>query len=303
MPARDAVLTDDNLIIKILTPLPSHKGSLRLRLVGRAGQVCHLWSAATKQQQFWREYSNYCWPGVAGQVRAQDWYVFFKTMRAAEKKAAPMHPTPTRLEDCMLMLRSGAGPVQASGQPTRVARCTFDLADAAAVRYGRLVISAGSDNPDRDLNFAINEAEDIPRLALAVTVPGVTEFFDSVRHSDELADILASGGYDDPFDLLMAFTSCTLVSKLDGRVVRLTEDIQSVGSYFCDSRVLLDARDGIASPPSVNIGLCIAQSDVVILNLAMPSPLHWSSPTHEEVEWAGAKYEERLLRHLHWQRD
>ena len=203
----------------------------------------------------------------------------------------------------MLMLRSGAGPVQASGQPTRVARCTFDLADAAAVRYGRLVISAGSDNPDRDLNFAINEAEDIPRLALAVTVPGVTEFFDSVRHSDELADILASGGYDDPFDLLMAFTSCTLVSKLDGRVVRLTEDIQSVGSYFCDSRVLLDARDGIASPPSVNIGLCIAQSDVVILNLAMPSPLHWSSPTHEEVEWAGAKYEERLLRHLHWQRD
>ena len=130
----------------------------------------------------------------------------------------------------MLILKTGVGPIQSNGKPERKVTLAFDLQNTNEVTWGQLrVYRAAFLEDDRSHNNDYYlETESAVQDAFSFSVPGITSFFASC-FTAEGQHIMTANGFDNPYDMYLRSISLTLVSKLDGSVVRLATNVGACG--------------------------------------------------------------------------
>ena len=267
-----AVTTDESLSLCILLEMDSAHRVLT------AGSVCKLWLRQSQRKECWRMLCEKTWPGM--NVRTQDFKALYLRLLGAEKQALP-NGVPQRLEDCALIFASGVGPCDADGQPSRVERKFFDLQSAERVRLHR---------PPRP-GYTLRG-----RTHYKLPFPGLKTYIESVYELDwhDLHQRLSDSGRDylsDPMSVYSEHMSCTLVSKLDGRAVRVKQraTCQDIGQW---NSVGQEAYAGV---PGVHVfDMCVNSDEGPDFNFAVSGEnlLFWltlqgSHPDPEAQQPAG----------------
>ena len=126
------------------------------------------------------------------------------------------------------------------------------------------------------------ETESAVQDAFSFSVPGITSFFASC-FTAEGQDIMSANGFDDPYDMYLRSVSLTLVSKLDGSVVRLATTIRSCGPCNFTAEVPFRPtfnflHEGpLLALSTVRMHFCVGAGDRVFLKF------HGDEGPHENV--------------------
>ena len=266
-----------------------------------AGTTCKLWHRVSRQQHIWRCLCEKRFPDVAGRIATQDFRGLFKRLYQATRQLPPQ--TPARLSDCMLILKTGVGPIQSNGKPARKVTLAFDLQNTNEVTWGQLRVypPALEDDRARNNDYYL-ETESAVQDAFSFSVPGITSFFASC-FTAEGQDILSANGFDDSCDMYLRAVSLTLVSKLNGSVVRLSTSISSCGPCNFTAEVPFRptfrfSLDGpVLGSNIVSMHFCVGAGDRVFLKF------HGAGGPHENVNpiFYSAEAIRDLLHGLWWE--
>ena len=260
-----------------------------------AGTTCKLWHRVSRQQHIWRCLCEKRFPDVAGRIATQDFRGLFKRLYQATRQLPPQ--TPARLSDCMLILKTGVGPIQSNGKPERKVTLAFDLQNTNEVTWGQLrVFTPGLEDDRSRNNDYYLETESAVQDAFSFSVPGITSFFASC-FTAEGNDIMTANGFDDPYDMYLRAVGLTLVSKLNGSVVRLSTGIRDCGPDHFSADVpfrfeLLDQGAAVRASPNDRVPLhfCVGAGDRVFLKF------HGEEGPQQHVD--SAFYSEEAIRDL-----
>ena len=267
-----------------------------------AGTTCKLWHRVSRQQHIWRCLCEKRFPDVAGRIATQDFRGLFKRLYQATRQLPPQ--TPARLSDCMLILKTGVGPIQPNGKPERKVTLAFDLQNTNEVAWGQLRVYRATflgDDRSHNNDYYL-ETESAVQDAFSFSVPGITSFFASC-FTAEGQDIMTANGFDDLYEMYLRSISLTLVSKLDGSVVRLSENVGSCGPCNFTAEVpfrpigsFLNEGPVLASE-HVWMHFCVGAGDRVFLKF------HGAGGPHENVNpiFYSAKAIRDLLHGLWWE--
>jgi hypothetical protein len=177
--------------------------------VHRFSQVCRLWSSLSNGDSTWKGLCHARWGLGGGAVRSSEPKALFKRLYLAEEPLS-RRGLPQTLDDCMLFFTSGVGrQLRSDGTAVVNSRRSFDLATVASSARWPIAEPV----PFGDVATPIRK----------IHVPRIGEYFDAV-HDEPWASLQANNWPDqpsDPSDIIGKEMACTLVSKLDGRMVRM----------------------------------------------------------------------------------
>ena len=212
-------------------------------VVCKAALVCRFWRAAAQRQAIWKAHCLRRWSDTVAAIRTQDYRALYKRLYLAEHHERPVS-LPQGLQDCMILFRYPTGPMMPHGRAPAVTK----LLDAATLSQGELfsvprqLLQDDGRWPPENHRLLPSDTKD----ALALPAPGLHAFFRSlfVHNEEDLSaeDAVAmwhAGGYADPFDAYAHQISVTLVSKLDGRVVQLSDPLEGTGQDQWDHSIKL----------------------------------------------------------------
>ena len=153
-------------------------------------------------------------------IQTNDYRALFERLWKAEHHR-DLGPRLQRIEQCTFLLNHACGPLQLHDLPPRKS-ILLDAADEAIQRGG--LVSTISPTSWPEYTYTLDEEADI-KDTLSLPAPGVHLLFQSLfgPSQEEKRAAMREHGFDDPFDCFCSFISLTLVSKLDGRVVSLTD--------------------------------------------------------------------------------